>query len=173
MALAHGQRIISEKRKLSVSKLRNASVFFHNDVENAKNVGMKVYNKKTQLVFLCVVSAAQSNVETFIRITDDEKIFGQPCLKQLGFAFGTTPGASAHIDAQDNDLVKLSLFRLACVGLRRSGVSFSLNGLGHTSERPGRLAETNAEDHFTDTECHTVKFWRSRAWKINTIDASG
>ena len=73
--------------------------FFEDVSKNAADIGMTVNPAKTQL--LCVTPRQQANISCFIYgdQTNSVKISSQKTMKILGFTFGSSPTAAAHIDA--------------------------------------------------------------------------
>ena len=65
-------------------------------VKNASDIGMSVNERKTQL--LCISSAIDSDVSSYIRLTDDLIIRSGQSLKIVGFHFGSKPNVDVHIE---------------------------------------------------------------------------
>ena len=63
-------------------------------LEKAQEIGMKVNDKKTQL--LCISGRKDSDSNAYIR-TVSTQIQSTSKLKILGFTFGRDPGPSAHV----------------------------------------------------------------------------
>ena len=64
--------------------------------ENANSIGMKINEKKTQLI--CFSDSNFSNTKSFINIDDEDRIYSEDNMKVLGFIFSSKPGVGAHVD---------------------------------------------------------------------------
>ena len=69
--------------------------FFNTVSANAKDVGISVNVKKTQV--LCISAVTGSDVDFFIKFGSGDVQKGQNTLKQLGFVFGRRPNAEMHV----------------------------------------------------------------------------
>ena len=78
--------------------------FFKNVVRNVAEVGMRVNELKTQL--LCLSTAIDSEVSSFIRTPTGQKIESGKCLKILGFHFDTNPSVECHVQELEKKIRK-------------------------------------------------------------------
>ena len=78
--------------------------FFRNVVKNAATIGMTVNESKTQL--LCLSTAIDSEVSSFIRTTTGGKIESGEHLKILGFHFNTNPSVECHVQEIEKKIRK-------------------------------------------------------------------
>ena len=88
---------LSEQKKvISVTAERTSSLYGELK-RRASGIGMKINNKKTQL--LCITAAKDSKVEAILRPEcSSEKITSGNSLKIVGFWFGDRPDVSVHVE---------------------------------------------------------------------------
>ena len=72
--------------------------------DNAAKLGLKVNSKKTQMV--CVSGNNLSDVSSFIRDQEGNRIVSTDSMKILGFHFGTQPTVQKHIEVLSTKLRK-------------------------------------------------------------------
>ena len=86
---------ITEKKQETLVHAHKSEDLFRSVSIKAANIGMKVNQKKTQL--LCVSPSLNSEIKSYIKY-DNEKIVSTSELKILGFIFGDKPTVKPHID---------------------------------------------------------------------------
>ena len=104
LAVNVGQRFISQKKPCLKLHAQASESFFRNVVENAASIGMTVNESKTQL--LCLSTAIDSEVSSFVRTTTGEKIESGEHLKILGFHFNTNPSVECHVQEIEKKIRK-------------------------------------------------------------------
>ena len=94
-----------------------SQLFFESVSRNAANIGMTVNDRKTQL--LCLHSAIDRGVSSYIKIQGGEKIHSGDSLKQLGFYFHSKPDCERHVQ----ELIKKVRMRSWIIrNLKKSGL---------------------------------------------------
>ena len=87
--LGNSYKIYGEKKPISVVQAEQCEKFFATVKQNASEIGMRVKDRKTQL--LCISPSNAGDYESYIRLGDGSKIVSQHELKQLGFFFSKKP----------------------------------------------------------------------------------
>ena len=86
---------ITSGKEAKIIHASQSEKFFKSTLQNAQLIGMKINASKTQM--LCVNVSRHSNVNTYINLNEyDQKARGEE-LKMLGFTFGRSPNADAHV----------------------------------------------------------------------------
>ena len=93
LRMDQGEKLISEKKTETKIRARASEDFLRIVRERSKKIGMKLNDKKTQL--LCINACTTENVNSYIKI-DNETIMSQDSLKILGFTFGRHPNVNIH-----------------------------------------------------------------------------
>ena len=95
VSLAKGYALLSQKKQELDIHATGCERFFHTVTKNAAEIGMRVNERKTQL--LCLNTARHSNVSAYVRMADGSKIMSQSELKQLGFYFSSKATLDSHL----------------------------------------------------------------------------
>ena len=95
LLLEDGFKIVRQGKQHINILAAECQSFFELIRKNAASVGMKVNEKKTQL--LCLTATVNSTVSSYIRLESGQKISSQGTLKQLGFHFSKRPCAKEHV----------------------------------------------------------------------------
>ena len=149
----------STQKQKKVVHAQKSEKFLETIKERAGDLGMKVNEKKTQL--LCISTAIESEVSSYIRLAEEEKIDSSGSLKILGFYFGTKPDVSEHVK---NLIRKYRTRSWSMVNLKKAGLSkdnlLALYKIlvrpvldyafvnARTSRRPGKIAKKDLETNF-------------------------
>ena len=90
-----GQRLFTQKKEERLLHAVEGQVFFDTVSDNAKEIGMRVNDQKTQI--LCTNSVINADVNAYITLPDGSWKFGTDELKILGFFFNNNPTVDAHV----------------------------------------------------------------------------
>ena len=85
---------LSNQKRLIKAHAPQSEAFFNNISAEASAIGMKVNDRKTQIV--CISASNESDVRSFID-PKESRIESTDCLKILGFWFSRRPGVSEQV----------------------------------------------------------------------------
>ena len=88
LALVNAYNIFSTSKPQSVLHAKESENFFNTVKARAERIGMRVNDRMTQI--LCVSTAVDTHVSSYIRLRSGEKIHSQENLRILGFNFWRT-----------------------------------------------------------------------------------
>ena len=86
---------ISQHKQETIVHAAKSEELFRSVTIRAAHIGMRVNQKKTQL--LCVSASSSANISSYIR-ANDERIHSTNELKILGFIFGNKPSVKPHVE---------------------------------------------------------------------------
>lgn len=92
--IGDGFRIIQQKKQDINLHALQCQNFFNSIVDRARTFGV-TNEKKIQL--MCLSSAANLTVSSYIGTREGLKVESQPCLKQFGFHFSSRPSVEEHV----------------------------------------------------------------------------
>ena len=129
---------ISEKKQVAKVHAQKSEEIFETVSLRAAEIGMRVNEKKTQL--LCVSASTYTEVNSYIRY-NGSRIMSTDSLKILGFVFGSRPTVRPHVD----NLIKKLKRNCGLCGMPKEQALARMTYLGRSTFLSGQPLNTQCQ----------------------------